>query len=330
MAMLKEGAGGRIVAVVVLAALLSAEGARAQHEVVPAPVNLDFLGGGAEVGAPPSRSNDPAASPPPVESFAPSFAYAEPWGWQVLPEGIIYHSYLAGTKEPRFASQWVWDKNQGPLWDVTLGARVGLIRYGTRDVRHPEGWELDMEGAAFPRLDMEESLDVMSTDFRFGVPLTFGRGPYQTKFGFYHICAHLGDELMLNRPGEFDRINYTRNALAWGHSFYWREAIRLYAEAAWAFATDGGARPWEFQFGIDYSPAMPMGCRPAPFFAINGHLREDVNFGGNLVVETGYQWRGVANHLLRAGLQYFTGKSDQCEFYRRYEDKIGLGLWYDF
>ena len=37
-----------------------------------------------------------------------------------------------------------------------------------------------------------------------------------------------------------------------------------------------------------------------------------------------------ANHLFRAGVQYFSGKSDQYQFFKQYEEKIGLGLWYDF
>ena len=35
--------------------------------------------------------------------------------------------------------------------------------------------------------------------------------------------------------------------------------LRFYGEANWAFHEDGGSRPWEFQFGIDYSPAQPNG-----------------------------------------------------------------------
>jgi hypothetical protein len=186
-----------------------------------------------------------------------------------------------------------------------------------------------MEGAVFPRLDLMESLDVDSMDFRWGLPLTFGIGRFQTKFGYYHICSHLGDELML-KDSAATRINYVRNGFVWGNSYYCTQDLRLYAEAGWSFECSGGAKPWEFQFGVDYSPAKPTGIRPAPFFAVNGHLREEVDFGGNFVVQAGYQWRGPTNHLFRAGVEYFTGKSDQYEFFRRYEDKVGLALWYDY
>lgn len=254
----------------------------------------------------------------------------EPWTWQVLPDSVIYRSYLAGAKEPRIASQWVFDKNLGWIWDITFGGRVGLVRYGTTDSLQPEGWQLDMEAAAMPRLNAEESLDLMAADYRFGMPLTYGLGPYQTKFAFYHLSSHLGDEIMLHHPGEDERINYSRNCVVWGHSYYLFEDIRLYGEAGWSFTNDGGSKPWEFQFGVDYSPAAPTTLAPAPFFAINGHLRQELDFGGNLVVQTGWQWRGVTGHLFRMGMQYYTGKSDQYEFFRRNENKVGLGLWYDY
>lgn len=180
-------------------------------------------------------------------------ASGDSWDLQLIPIGSIYHSYLAGVKEPRFASVSNYEQDLGWIWDIALGGRVGLIRYGNRDSLRPDGWQLDFEGAVFPRLDLEHEHDVISMDLRAGVPLTYGHGPYRLKFAYYHLCL-----------------------------------------------------------------------------AINGHLREELDFGGNLVVQAGWQWRGPAGHLFRTGLQYFNGKSDQFEFYDRFEQKIGIGIWYDF
>jgi len=270
----------------------------------------------------------PPASPQP--SFEGKSAWlVEPWSWQVLPEGLIYRSYLAGAKEPRFASAWVHERDLGWIWDVSLGGRVGLIRYGTRDALRPAGWQLDFEGAALPRLDLGHDRDVVSTDYRVGVPLTYGEGPFRWKFAYYHLCSHLADEYMLRYPGAV-RLNYIRDALVLGGSYDWADDLRLYAEAAWAFNIDDGAEPWEFQFGIDYSPLAPTGFGGAPFVAVNGHLREELDFGGNLVLQTGWQWRGPTGHLFRTGMQYYVGKSDQFEFFDDYEEKLGLAIWYDF
>ncbi|NLX99968.1 MAG: DUF1207 domain-containing protein [Rhodopirellula sp.] len=126
-------------------------------------------------------------------------------------------------------------------------------------------------------------------------------------------------------------MNYSRDALVLGGSYYLTDDLRLYAEAEWAWYTDGGTKPWEFQFGLDYSPVWSWQSRcGAPFLALNGQLREEVDYGGTFVVQAGWQWRGESNHLFRVGVQYFTGKSDQFQFFRRNEEKIGIAMWYDY
>lgn len=251
------------------------------------------------------------------------------WTYQVLPEGLLYKSYLAGVKEPRMAGQWVYDKERGWLWDIAFGGRVGILRYGTRGTDFPQGWQIDMEGAALPQLDFGDDTELAACDYRFGVPITWAWGKQQLKLGYYHLSSHLGDELMLRHP-DVPRINFVRDALMFGYSFYLNPDLRLYAEVDWALSNDDGAEPFELQFGVDYAPGHPTGRRPAPFIAVNGHLREEVDYGGSVTVQSGWAWRGESGHLLRMGMQCYVGMADQYEFYDQYESKIGFGLWYDY
>ncbi len=262
--------------------------------------------------------------------FAGQAIRATGWAWDILPDGLIYRSYLAGGKEPRIAGQWVFERDQGWLWDVTLGARVGILRWGTCGPCKPDGWQLDIEGAAFPRLELEDDLDLISSDFRFGIPLTFGMGPWATKVAYYHLSSHLGDELIENTPG-IVRINYSRDVMVLGGSYYLWDWLRFYGEAGYGIRADEGSDPWEIQFGCDAAPAWPTGWRGAPFAAVNGHLREEVDFGGTFAVQAGWAWRGAgAGRLLRAGGVYTNGKSLQFEFVDEHEEQIGVALWYDF
>lgn len=252
------------------------------------------------------------------------------WKLQCLPDGLIYRSYLAGPKEPRFAAVFWHDKTLGWQLDYTVGGRVPLLRYGTQDAYKPEGFQIDLEGAAFPRVNLDHQQDLEAADFRVGVPFTYGVGRCQYKVAYYHLSAHAGDEFLLRNP-TFERINYVRDALVLGVSTYPIDPIRLYAEVGWAFNTDGGAEPWEFQFGAEYSPLWGLDHNDAPFVAINTYLREELDFGGSLNVQAGWQWRGSGNrHLLRTGLHYQVGKSNQFEFFRQNEQQLGIGLWYDF
>jgi hypothetical protein len=271
------------------------------------------------------------ADPYPARIFYDYGEARHPWSLQVMPTGLMYPSYLAGVKEPRFASVWTRDSQQGHLWDAALGGRLGLLRYGTLDTVFPEGWQIDLEGGSQARLDPHgDSTPLLSVDFRVGLPITFALGRWQFKTGYYHISAHLGDEYLLMNP-DARRVNYVRDAIMLGVGCLFTERLRLYAETAYAAGVDDGAQPWEFQFGADWAPARDTGIRGAPFFAFNGHLRQEVDFGGNLVVQTGWAWRRLPRgSLFRVGLQYYQGKSEQYEYYDRGEKRFGWGMWADF
>lgn len=291
---------------------------------------------------------DPLAGGPPAEGAAvivpevgdwlvpsPAGPLAAPldpnaWSWQLLPETLIYHSYLAGLKEPRFAGLLAEERDRGTFLDGAVGARIGLMRFGDQSELFPQGWQLDVESAAFLRFDAEQEMDMDSVDYRLGVPLTWGVGRFQGKAAFYHLSAHAADEFLLKNPG-FPRINYSRDVLVLGGSYFPSEDWRVYAEVGYATYVDGGSEPWEFQFGVEYSPARVIGPQGAPFVAANGHLREEVSFGGEFVLQAGWQWRArPGSRLVRIGAQYFNGQNDQYQFFRTSEQHVGLGIWYDF
>lgn len=249
---------------------------------------------------------------------------------QWLPDGLLYSSYLAGPKEPRIGTAWLKDTKRNWVWDTTLGGRVGIVRLGSADSVVPYGWQLDIEGAAFPRLNLESASDLESADFRFGVPLTWRCGALQAKFAYYHVSSHVGDEFLERNP-TYQRINFSRNALVFGVGYYLMPSLRVYGEADVAVTINGGAETWWFQFGFDYAPAYPTGPHGAPFVAMNALLREEVDFGGTFTTMAGWAWRGDQNgRLLRFGLQYTNGKTTQFEFFNQSEQLVGLGIWYDF
>ena len=323
--------------VVAGARLVAAQEPPSRHDFGPAQIPLRLPAVSGDVLYPRDSAVSPNVAVPPQHSVAllditappGEWGGVDPWYCQVLPDGLVYRPYLAGIKEARFAGVWNHEKDLGWVWDVALGGRVGLLRYGTDRSDRPEGWQLDFEGAAFPRLDLENQWDVMSADFRGGVPLTFGWARFEAKLAYYHLSSHLGDEYMIRHP-EALRINYVRDAIVLGASYDLGRDVRVYAESGWSFNTDGGAEPWEFQFGIDYSPVVFHAFRGSPFFACNGHLREEFGFGGNLVVQAGWQWRGRSGHLFRTGMQYFNGRSSQYEFVDQHEEQLGWGIWYDY
>ena len=182
-----------------------------------------------------------------------------------------------------------------------------------------------------PRLDpLEYSTPLLAVDFRFGIPITYAIGPWAFKTGYYHISSHLGDELLIAQPW-IQRSNYSRDALMLGVSYYLGASVRLYGEtdfAGWADSAGGVAKPWEFQFGAEYSPINLDGG--TPFAAINARLLEESDFGGILVIQTGWQLpQGPSGRRFRIGIEYSNGHSRQDSFFRTSEEQLGFGLWFD-
>lgn len=250
-------------------------------------------------------------------------------GWQILPDGLLYHSYIAGEKEPRFASQWLWEKDRGRIWEAAVGGRWGLVRKGTYGT-NAEGFQFDVEGAGLVRIDPESEDDLEAADFRAGFIGTWRQGAWRWKTGYYHLSSHVGDEFLIKNP-TFDRRNYVRDALLFGAMYNINLDLAVYGEYAYAANSNGGAEPGEIQFGVEYSPMLPMWRRGAPFAAINAHLREEYNFGGSVNVLAGWQWRGMeSSRTFRFGFQHYNGPSMQYSFVNRYESLTGMGLWFDF
>jgi hypothetical protein len=263
--------------------------------------------------------------------FTDEFA-GEPWSWRWLPVGLIYHSYMAGVNEPRMALVTMYEASDGrALWDATLGGRVGILQYGNGDPFSPEGFQIDFYGAAIARLDTENHQDLDSTDYVFGLPLTWGDELVQYKIGYTHISSHLGDEYAISHPGSLGkRINYVRDGIEFGASRYIAAACRVYGELEWAFHRSGGAEPLHFEFGTEVSRPGPTDCRFTPFVALNARLREEHDFGGDLALQAGWLRRNLLGQTLRIGGHLYTGKSSQSQFFKTSEEQIGVGVWYDF
>ncbi|PQO38652.1 DUF1207 domain-containing protein [Blastopirellula marina] len=257
-----------------------------------------------------------------------------PYEWTLLPAGPIYKSYMAGVKESRLSAHLMKITDDNWMLDGTLGGRFGVMRWGRDSATGflAEGVQWDIEGSAQVRLDIPEEVDVRSVDFRAGTQLTWSYADnpaHRSRFGYYHLSSHLGDEFLLKNP-TYPRLNYAHDLLIFGHSYYFTPKLRVYGEVGWAFY-HLVADPWEFQFGVEWAPTRATGFWGEPFLAVGCHLREEVNFGGSFVVQTGWAWVGeIPGRTFRMGLHYHNGDSTQNSFYNNFEQQIGFGIWYDF
>lgn len=252
--------------------------------------------------------------------------------FQLLPPGLLYRSYLAGEKEPRFQLVLLRDTvRKRRVWESALGGRVGLLRYGTEGAADPQGFQLDLEGAALSRVLPDEPSHMLeAVDFRFGLLGTWRHDETAVKMGYYHISSHLGDEFLKANP-DFPRVNYVRDAAIMGMMRDLSEDLQVYGEMGYAIGAQGGAKPLEFQFGTQYASAAEWRLRGSPFFGINSYLREDSGFRRSMNLVAGWQWLGTdSRQRFRAGMQYYNGPSMQFSFPDRNDKFLGGGIWFDY
>ena len=251
-----------------------------------------------------------------------------PWKWHFLPQGVLYPTYWASAPEPRMATHLIQLEGQGTQVDSHIGGRIALLKFGPVD--DTQGFQLDLRGGAKLRQNMDQNLDVDATDYRFDILGTWAYGKHRFKAGFYHVSSHVGDDFLIRNPGFVVRA-FLRDTAVFGYSYNPTPELRLYAEVGYAFQR-AFSQPLEFQFGADYGPYAPTGPKGAPFAAFNVHLREELDFGGNIALQAGWAWRGeyLYQGILRTGLYYYNGGSSQFSFYDQQEQQIGMGLWYDY
>ncbi|MCO6456632.1 MAG: DUF1207 domain-containing protein [Pirellulaceae bacterium] len=251
------------------------------------------------------------------------------WGLRILPRGLIYRPYLAGPKESRTGVQFFHEDELGWSYDSTVGGQFGLLRIGTDDPYFPLGIQLDVEASAQFRQRNLLVLDILTSDIRLGIPLSFTHGPHKTKVGVYFLRSHADDDLIFQLPElDFDEF-FERQSLVLGHSIYLTNQFRIYGEVGYAFHTRV-ADPWEVQFGAEFAPVMPTGLLGSPFLAANAYLRQEVDFGGTLTLQGGWSWRGRDARLLRVGVHYANGMSNQFVLHDKHEQQLGFGVWLDF
>jgi hypothetical protein len=249
-----------------------------------------------------------------------------------FPAGDVFRPLIADPLEPRFfVSVLSLDAPKDTLTAGSVGAGTNFGLYRWPGDRAGEGWQIGVAGAVFSQFNLDApSKDLINTDFRIGIPLSYKRGPFSTRASIYHQSSHLGDEFILSGVAP-RRVNFSY------------EALNL--AAAWEF---GGWRPYAggfymlhgdpsslkkpgWQAGVDYAGHEPVlagarlvgGVDMKSFSATNW----DVGVSAKIGLEFGRprpERRGVT-----VLLEAFDGPAPWGQFYRDKVTTYGLSLQFD-
>jgi hypothetical protein len=215
-------------------------------------------------------------------------------------------------------------------FDSAIGGTAALLRLYQDD--HPEaGFQMDFFATVFTRI--ADYNTVTAIDYRFGVPITFGSGPWEAKLPSYeHTSTHLGDDFI--RVTGRVKEGHVRDELVCGLAYRFWDQLRAYGQFGYALSltSAAGNRRDRYDFGLEWSKQHSTGFHGQPFAAVDVELCGDEDYHPNVTAQIGWQWLEPGARLpsLRLGLELYDGRSPFGQFFRQNERWAGIGIYLDF
>jgi Protein of unknown function (DUF1207) len=246
----------------------------------------------------------------------------------IFPNSLLWENGFADKRAPRLSLTGTNFKN--PVTDNTLENSIGTTFAGFRiDTPGRDlAFQLDIFAVVHSRLSPE---DLLATDYRFGVPLSFQYGNWRGKIAYEHTSTHLGDEYQRN-SGNFPK-NYAKDEVVIGLARD-IDTLRIYGQVSYAFFQDlvGDPKRWRYDAGFQYVLPWSGGLSGAPYIAAHAVARGDVQYNPDVNAQIGWLWRNPYQRLanLRVFVEYNEGRSQFGQFAFDREKFYGIGIAADF
>lgn len=274
----------------------------------------------------------PDVAPPPQQYRDPFRAETKNGGiYTGLPRTLLWEPPMAMPREPRFLVMPTTLSNgtTEQTIDTSIGATIGLLR------GEPAGWKTAVQSDFFAVVTSRFSRHdyLVDTDYRYGFPITFSRGPWQWKIGYEHLSSHLGDEIQ-QVTGQ-QPINYIKDEVVLGVGRFLKDGrFRVYGEAAWAAHQNvpGDPSPFRFDLGTEWVRRRCTGPWGQPFVASNVRFDGSADYDPSFALQAGWIWRDGTRRFGEARVfgQYYTGYAPYGQFYNTRESWFGLGVAFDY
>jgi hypothetical protein len=230
-----------------------------------------------------------------------------------------------------FAYQhYVNDNDLGNSFAPTFGEVMPLYRDGTPSSGF---WQIAAWGTASIIHDLDEpSWDLVNTDYRFGLGLSFRKDALSGVLRAFHHSSHLGDEYLLKTNAT--RVNFSFEAVDTLFSYDLRDWLRVYGGGGYMFSPDPETLdPFFAQYGLElYCRTTYLNGTVRPVAAIDIQNWEMNSWGGQISLRAGVQIESPHTLLNKINLLagYYNGKSHHGSFYEQSDEYYHLGAQYEF
>ena len=251
---------------------------------------------------------------------------------EVFPVGDVFRPLVADPAAPRtFVSVLSLHTETDRLTIASLGTGVNFGLYRRPGERAGEAWQVSIFGAVFSQFNLDASADdLINTDYRIGVPVTYKRGNVSARAALWHQSSHLGDELILhgNAPERVDlSIESVDFVIAWERSGW-----RPYAGGFYLIRGPEGVHRNGGHAGIDYASHANIlgGARLVGGLDLKWFEETDWRVGASFKVGLQFGRHDPERRGITVLAELYDGFSPFGQFYRDDVTAYGLALQFDF
>jgi hypothetical protein len=256
-------------------------------------------------------------------------ALSEP---DILPSGTIFPALLADPRWPHFSASYQYYINKAAgvrhTGSATFGETFSLLR--SRVMEEGEV-ELGIQAGVFSIFDMDTpSTDLINSDFRVAIPMTYRHGDNTALFRIFHQSSHLGDEYILRGIDEDERVNLSYESLHLLLAREFQQGIRLYGGGGYIFRKDpSDLDPWSLQTGLEFrSPSTLWRGKVRPLAAVDLQMAQESGWNVDVSARAGIQLENpdLIGRKLQLLLEYYNGHSPNGQFFDKSIHYLGLGV----
>ena len=255
----------------------------------------------------------------------------------MLPQGHLFKPLLADPRWAHFSASYrnyvgnnIDGNNNGA---VSFGETIPFYRanFGQSTVQ----WETGIQAAVFSDFNLgAPSNDLINTDFIASVYGSIRAGHFSAFGRVYHQSSHLGDEFLLRRLTDLERINLSYEGADLRLSYELPYGLRVYGGGGGIFHKEPSTiKPWSIQYGVEFRSPWRielLSLRPIVAVDLKNHQQNDWN--ADVSARAGVQldhFQAFGRHL-QFLVEYFHGNSPIGQFFRERVDYLGIGAHYHF
>ena len=258
-----------------------------------------------------------------------SIAHADDTGLYWLPgQKEVFPLLLADPRSAQFALQLykVGDKTKSA---DSIGRQIPLVRYTTAQ---GDIFQIGLEAAAFIKVSVSAEAGnaaLQDTDWFFGFPIEYRKGPWAFRVYGYHTSSHLGDNYLI--ANNVTPITYSREAFEALISYSWKQ-LTVYGGGSRAIhaipmvdttAAHAGFQAWS-------KPLDAKGITKL-YAAADFQPKAEAQWQVQTNTETGVSITPTKSQTtMRVYLNYQAGPEPDGQFYQVNHSYLALGVAFDF